>query len=71
MNILINTPFLTSNPIKENFDNNVLAVFLVIIFTLLILGLIFINLIRNYYPQESIDSANSSNSTSTKITESL
>lgn len=41
MNILIDTPFLKSAPLKENFDNKVLVIFLGIIFSLVILGLAY------------------------------
>jgi len=44
MNILINTPLLKSDALKENFDNKVLVVFLGIIFFLVILGLVLIDL---------------------------
>lgn len=44
MNILINTPLLKSNALKESFDNKILALFLGIVFSLLIIGLLFIDL---------------------------
>lgn len=49
MNILIDTPFLKSAPLRENFDNKVLVIFLGIIFSLVILGLVFIDITSSLY----------------------
>ncbi|MBI2086168.1 hypothetical protein HYT74_02395 [Candidatus Daviesbacteria bacterium] len=46
MNVLINTPLLSSSTLKHRFDNNILLVFLALIFTLVILGLLFVDLIH-------------------------
>lgn len=55
MNILIDTPLLKSAPLKKNFDNKVLVVFLGIIFSLVILGLVFIDITRGFFPSSRIN----------------
>lgn len=65
MNILINTPLLSSSALKENFDNKVLIIFLTLIFILVILGLFFIDITRTFSGSASQDKEGSS---SPKIT---
>lgn len=55
MNILINTPLLKSNVLKEDFDNKILLLFLIIITFLVIASLLFMDLIKssNSFPIEN------------------
>lgn len=48
MNILINTPLLTSKAIRTSFDNKIMVLFLGLIFTMVILGLIFIDVTKAF-----------------------
>lgn len=48
MNILINTPLLKSTALRTDFDNKIIIVFLGLIIGLVILGLVFINLMRTF-----------------------
>lgn len=43
MNVLINTPLLKTDNIRDSFDNKILVLFLGIIFALVIVGLLFID----------------------------
>ncbi len=46
MNILINTPYFKTTTLNEDLDNKVLMIFIVLISTLIVLGVIFLRLIN-------------------------
>lgn len=48
MNVILNTPLLNSNILRQNFDNKIIIIFLSLILILVILGLLFLYLIRTY-----------------------
>lgn len=48
MNILLNTPILRSDTVRQDFDNKVLWVFMLIIFVAVMFGLLFIELNRQF-----------------------
>ena len=48
MNVFINTPFLTSSGVKNNFDNKILVFFVGLIIVLVFLGLFFIDLTKDF-----------------------
>lgn len=62
MNILLNTPILRSDTIRQDFDNKVLWIFMLIIFMSVMFGLLFIELNKQFGPQSSINGSEEPNS---------
>ncbi|MBI2019251.1 hypothetical protein HYS95_01105 [Candidatus Daviesbacteria bacterium] len=50
MNVLLNTPFLTSSHLKKNFDDKILAIFLLLIAVLVLFGALFIDTAKSSAP---------------------
>lgn len=50
MNVLLKTPLLTSYHLKKNFDDKILAIFLLLIAVLVLFGALFIDIAKSSSP---------------------
>lgn len=57
MNILINTPLLNSSHLKENFDNKILAIFLILIAVLVMVGVLFVDFSNAFGSSDPVSSS--------------